>query len=231
MITRSTFNSLLILNPACLWIWAILSSFTKFVIRSKLTVYPDSIAFAPRPIDRCFLPLWKAFNKGKSHHGDVIVHSEPRKGTSFHVYIPVLENGIPAAAPNREATDDIRGSGKKILFVDDETQICDIAKRVLSKHGFRVTVFSDSEEALRAYMDGPHEFDLVITDMTMPRLTGAELAKNILATRPEIPIILCTGQSDPVDREKALAIGISDYLAKPLLMRELLQAVGKALMS
>ena len=164
----------------------------------------------------------------KSHHGHINVYSEPGKGTSFHVYLPLTEREA-AAAPDTPAPTELRGKGERVLFIDDEKQIREVVAAILTKNGYQVTAFADGAQALAEFEKNPAQFDLVITDMTMPVMTGAELAQKILTLRPRTPIILCTGQSEIINREAALAMGICDYLNKPVLIETLLEAARKAL--
>ncbi|NTX00098.1 MAG: response regulator, partial [Geobacteraceae bacterium] len=154
--------------------------------------------------------------------------SEPGKGTNFHVYLPVTEQtatDTPSATPLPAPT----GSGERILFVDDEEQICSMTRLLLGRNGYLVTSFNDPKDALHAFAQQPDRFDLVITDMTMPHLNGAELAHQLLAIMPSLPIILCTGQSELIDREKAMAMGIQDYLIKPIPKDTLLGTLQRVL--
>jgi signal transduction histidine kinase/ActR/RegA family two-component response regulator len=164
----------------------------------------------------------------KSHHGHITVYSEPGKGTSFHVYLPLTEQ-IAVALPEKAAPKELQGKGERVLFVDDEKQIREVVAAILTRNGYQVTPCADGAQALAEFEKGPERFELVITDMTMPSMTGAELTQKILALRPQTPIILCTGQSEFINREKALAMGIRAYLHKPVLMEALLGAVRKAL--
>jgi PAS domain S-box-containing protein len=164
----------------------------------------------------------------KSHHGHITVYSEPGQGATFHVYLPLVEDKA-RDFPVEAVIADLVGNGERILFVDDEEQLCDIAKRLFSTNGYQVIACKHGVEALEIFQSSPDQFDLVITDMTMPHMTGAELAQKILAIRPDMPIILCTGQSEFVNKGKALAIGICEYLAKPVLQHDFLSVVRKAL--
>lgn len=164
----------------------------------------------------------------KSHHGHITVYSEPGKGTTFHVYLPLVEDKALDLSVE-EAIAELAGNGERILFVDDEEQLRDIAKRLFSTNGYQVIACEHGVEALEIFQSSPDQFDLVITDMTMPHMTGAELAQKILVIRPDMPIILCTGQSEFVNKGKALAIGICEYLAKPVLQHYFLSVVRKAL--
>ncbi|OGQ87404.1 MAG: hypothetical protein A2512_01570 [Deltaproteobacteria bacterium RIFOXYD12_FULL_56_24] len=164
----------------------------------------------------------------KSHHGHITVYSEPRKGASFHVYLPLTEQ-VVGPLPDKSAPNDLRGKGERILFVDDEGQIREVMAAILSRNNYQVTTFADGVQAWEEFQKQPGQFDLVITDMTMPAMTGAELAQKILALRPETPVIICTGQSELINKEKALAMGIREYLNKPVQMETLLGAARKAL--
>jgi len=164
----------------------------------------------------------------KSHNGHISVYSEPGKGTSFHVYLPVTESEA-ASVPESPPPEVPVGHGERILFIDDEEQIIRIAQSMLTSNGYQVTACSSGVQALEEFRRQPDQFDLVITDMTMPHMTGIDLARNILAVNPDMPIILCTGQSELINRETALDMGCCAYLNKPILKQTLLQAVQKAL--
>ncbi|MCX5864818.1 MAG: response regulator [Deltaproteobacteria bacterium] len=164
----------------------------------------------------------------KSHHGHITVYSEQGKGTSFHVYLPLTEQ-LAVALPLETVPQELRGKGEQVLFVDDEEPIRAVVDAILSKNGYQVATFADGRQAWAEFQKNPEQFDLVITDMTMPSMTGAELAQKILASRPQIPIILCTGQSELINKEKALAMGICVYLNKPIRMETLLGAARNAL--
>jgi signal transduction histidine kinase/CheY-like chemotaxis protein len=163
-----------------------------------------------------------------SHHGHITVYSEPGEGTSFHVYLPLTEQDV-SALPDKTEPKELRGKGERILFVDDEKQIRKVLGTMLTKNGYQVTASADGAQALEEFQKNPDQFDLVITDMTMPSMTGAELAQKIMAISPQTPVILCTGQSELINREKALAMGVRDYLNKPILQETLLGAARKAL--
>ena len=163
-----------------------------------------------------------------SHNGHITVYSEPGKGTTFHVYLPLIEEKA-AELPVKDAIAAHLGKGERILFVDDEAQIREVGYQLFSMHGYQVTTFSNGVQAWEEFQDHPGQFDLVITDMTMPYMTGAELAQKILGIRPAMPIILCTGQSELINREKALAMGVCDYLVKPVLRHDYLSAIHQAL--
>jgi len=164
----------------------------------------------------------------KSYQGAITVYSEVGKETTFHVYLPLVEEAA-AALPITTPQTDLAGHGERILFVDDEAPIRDFVSRLLLLNGYQVTVYTNGVQALEDFRLHPEQFDLMVTDMTMPHLSGAELAQTILGIRPDLPIIICTGQSELINREKALAMGIRDYLAKPVLKHDLLTALRRAL--
>ena len=164
----------------------------------------------------------------KNHHGHVSVYSEPGKGTSFHVYLPLTEQpAIPL--PDKKPPAELKGQGEQILFVDDEKQLRAFIQDILSNNGYQVTTSADGMQAWEVFQKYPDKFALVITDMTMPAMNGADLAQKIMALRPRTPVILCTGQSDLINGEKAMAMGICDYLNKPIPIDTLLGATRKAL--
>ncbi|MHB1014535.1 MAG: ATP-binding protein, partial [Desulfurivibrionaceae bacterium] len=163
----------------------------------------------------------------ESYQGHISVYSEPGKGTSFQVYLPRLaETPSFAAAVCSEI---IPLGTERLLVVDDEEMISMMLQLILQSLGYQVTLSSDSLEALALITQNPMAFDLLITDMTMPHLTGFELAQKALRLRPGLPIILCSGFSELINKEQALALGIRAYLLKPVSVRELGQAVRNVL--
>lgn len=148
----------------------------------------------------------------KEHGGSVTVESELEKGTTFHVYLPRFEK---TPDPAEVTGTDIPEGKERILFVDDEHNITKMAKAMLEKIGYTVTVKMDSFEALETFQNQPDAFDLVITDQTMPGMTGLNLSKKMMQKRSEIPIILCSGYSSIVNEEIAKTQGIREFLSKP----------------
>jgi len=134
-----------------------------------------------------------------------------------------------APAVHIPPTESVAGGHESILVVDDEEDIVGIERLLLERLGYRVAPFVDSEQALREFRERPHAFDLLITDMAMPRLSGDELAREVLRIRPEMPIVLCTGFSDLIDAEKARSMGIREFLLKPLGSEVLAKVVRQAL--
>jgi PAS domain S-box-containing protein len=151
------------------------------------------------------------------HQGTVTVESEPGKGTTVEVYLPKCHDDRSVALSDEEAP--VERGTERILFVDDEQVITGLASDTLTNLGYTVTVYNDPIQALKVFRDKPDSFDLVITDQTMPSMSGLDLAREIRTIKAEIPIILCTGYSRLVDESTALAAGISGFLAKPFRQR------------
>jgi PAS domain S-box-containing protein len=207
---------------------------------AKLTVSDTGQGIDEASLDRIFDPFYTTKRQGegtglglsvvygivKGSGGSVEAASKPGQGTTITVYLPL-------AAPFREAAPgaepEVVGGTERILFVDDEAMLADIAGRVLRSLGYRVTTRTSSVEALELFRARHGDFDLVITDMTMPNMTGADLAREMLAIRPGLPVILCTGYSEIMTAEQARQVGIRGYVMKPLTRREIAKAVRSAL--
>lgn len=164
----------------------------------------------------------------KSHGGFINVESKPGEGTSFQVFFPRLE---AAVAPEAGSAPVFTGGSERILFVDDEPMIAALGKEMLERLGYRVVCTTSSIDALEIFrnqsLDAP--FDLVITDLTMPDMTGVELAGEILRLQPEIPVVLCSGFGEAVTQEQAQRMGIRAYIMKPLAWEQLAELVRKVL--
>ncbi len=206
-----------------------------------LSVSDTGIGIDKANIDRIFDPYFttKEIKKGTglglsvvhgivtSYGGNIKVYSEPGKGSIFNVYIP----GIETATGINEKKDftQIQGGYEHILLVDDEEQISRMEKQLLESLGYQVTIRTSSIDALKVFQSTPDKFDLVITDMTMPNMTGERLAIKIKEIRNEIPVIICTGFSEKISNEKALALGINGFLMKPITKRDLAEKIRKIL--
>ncbi len=167
----------------------------------------------------------------KAHRGRIDVYSEKGQGSVFKVYLPV----VAAEDPQKQAqtTGDIavslpRGT-ETILLVDDEEQIVEMSGRMLQYLGYSVVRLTDSTEALGIFAENPGNIDLVITDQTMPGMTGGELARQLMAIRPDIPVILCSGFSEQMTEERARSMGVRSYVMKPLNLHDLAFLVRAAL--
>jgi PAS domain S-box-containing protein len=164
----------------------------------------------------------------KSSRGAVTVDSELGEGTVFEVFLPLIHR--IANGEQAQVTEDVTPAGnERVLFVDDEPAVAEIGRLGLERLGYRVEMRTSSIEALEAFRFAPGSFDVVITDLTMPHMTGLELAREILRIRPDTPIIVCTGFSELIDEEIAKAAGIRAYVHKPVLPHALGKAVRQVL--
>ncbi len=159
--------------------------------------------------------------------GGISVTSQPGVGTTFYIYLPIAKEKYPASAtpPVQES---IVAGNEQIMVVDDEEAIRDLLRAIFAGAGYRVFDYTDGREAWEAFRQEPDRWNLIVTDQTMPFMTGEELAVRAIKLRPEIPVILCTGYSESISEEKALALGIKDYLHKPISLNKLLASVRKA---
>jgi CheY-like chemotaxis protein len=162
----------------------------------------------------------------KKSGGAIKVESELGKGTTFHIYLPKANIAAPI---NTEQSKSIIGGSERILFVDDEKMLIDIGQQMLQRLGYYVVSRTNPVEALELFKTKPDFFDLVITDKTMPGMTGDSLAKEMMNIRPSLPVIICTGYSHTIDQERAKQIGIKAFVMKPILIHEIAAAVRKVL--
>jgi len=163
----------------------------------------------------------------KKYKGDVKVYSELDKGSTFNIYLPLIHS--PHKNESAEKGKILHTGCERILVVDDEYTIVNLEKLILERLGYHVTSLTSSLEALSAFKSDPEAFDLVLSDMTMPNMTGDQLAAELMSIKPDIPIIICTGFSDKINKDKAEAFGIKGFLMKPVLRSELSQIVRKIL--
>lgn len=192
-------------------------------------------------IDKIFDPYFTTKDQGKGtglglavvygivkdHNGDIKAHSEVGKGTCINVYLPVMKKSSETLSVEK-VENDITGN-ERILLVDDEIPIMRLESQILERLGYRITARTSSIEALEAFRANPDVFDLVMTDMTMPNMTGDQLAKELISIKPDIPVIICTGFSENINQEKAKNIGIKGFLMKPIAKSEMAQMVRKVL--
>ncbi|WP_300456083.1 response regulator [Desulfobacula sp.] len=207
----------------------------------KLDVSDTGHGIEPAIMEKIFDPYFTTKESGKGtglglaivlgivqeHNGHIDVFSEPEKGTTFHVYLPIVEQSAdPHPSPEKESP--VSGT-EKILLVDDEECLLRTVQELLKELGYAVSPFQNGHQAFDVYAQQPGFFDVVITDMTMPEMTGLELAKKILRLRPDQPIILCTGHNELINRQKALDMGISEYYEKPVVISELVKIIRNVL--
>jgi signal transduction histidine kinase/ActR/RegA family two-component response regulator len=192
-------------------------------------------------IQKIFDPFFTTKEKGKGTgmglsvvhgivdgmNGSIQAFSQPGKGTEFKVYFPVEKRG--EENQKIQTSEFIRGRGEKILLIDDEPDIVSMEGQMLDRLGYQVAVYTDSTRALNAFCKAPDTFDMIITDMAMPGMSGDRLAAECLKKRPDIPILLCTGFSDSLTEEKMLSQGIRGFLSKPMGMGELAQKIHEVL--
>ena len=162
----------------------------------------------------------------KDLNGTITVASTPGSGATFYIYMPVLDFEIEPEKSRAEQNVIPRGKGR-ILFVDDEEELVSFSKEILEQIGYEVVGKTASIDARLAFLSDPMQFDLVITDQTMPNITGFDLAVEFLEKRKDIPIVLCTGFSPPDLEKKAMASGITEYVKKPLGARQLADMVSR----
>jgi len=161
----------------------------------------------------------------KGYGGSISVFSEPGCGTTFHVFLPRIKE---KRAPETEAIEGLPTGRERILFVDDEEALVNLGKDMLEFLGYTVTAKMDSLEALEIFRAEPKAFDLVITDMTMPKLTGMELSRECMAIRPDIPCIICTGFSE-MNENLIKDTGICEVVLKPFITSKIAKTIRKVL--
>ncbi len=207
-----------------------------------LTVTDNGCGMEEELIDRIFDPYFttKEISRGtglglavihgivQDSKGFIQVKSTVGIGSSFTIYLPAIEE--ETAVIDESIQQDTSTGGKEhILVVDDEPLVLQVTQRQLETIGYKVTITESSEDALKQILLNPKKFDLLITDQTMPSFTGAELATAAMEIRADFPVILCTGHSEMISREKALKLGIKSYILKPVIGNELFKAVRSVL--
>jgi PAS domain S-box-containing protein len=194
-----------------------------------------------KTMERIFEPYFTTKEKGKGtglglsmvhgivkrNGGHISVYSEPGRGTNFKVYLPRAVTEVGPAGMER--VDRLPTGTERVLIVDDEETVMQMECRMMQSLGYQTTGLVSSTEAWKLLRDQPDAFDLLITDMTLPKMTGIELARRCLSIRPMMPIVLCTGFSELVTEDKAKAIGIREFIMKPVVKRELAEAARRAL--
>ncbi len=206
----------------------------------KLSVSDTGTGMEPEILKRIFDPYFTTKKVGEGtglglavvqgivqqHNGLIQVHSQPGKGTAFHVFLPAIAD-IAESKP--EKLIHLPSGNETILFVDDEKDLIQIGVDMLEQLGYHVVAMDNPTQALTKFQNTPAIFDLVITDMTMPKMTGYQLAGEMRKTRPDIPIILCTGAGASDAAERCRAIGIAGLLRKPISLDDLAETVHQVL--
>ena len=163
----------------------------------------------------------------KEHGGGIKVNSEIGKGSTFDIYLPLMKKSIDSESISEP--EECQRGNERILLVDDEESIAKLEKQMLDRLGYKVTSRLHSVEALEAFRANPSSYDLVVTDMSMPNISGDELARKIKSIRSDVPIIICTGFSERIHVDSFEQIGIDALLMKPIIKSELAKVVRKVL--
>ncbi|WDP92214.1 MAG: response regulator [Desulfobacter sp.] len=209
----------------------------------RLEVRDNGVGMEKEVLDKIFEPYFttKKIKEGtglglsvvlgivQEHKGYIQADSTPGKGTAFQLFFPKVSTGNSGEKGAVRKDFDIPGGAEHILIVDDEKSILDSTSELLRDYGYHVSEFSTPGQALSQFLDTPGGFDLVITDMTMPVMSGEELALKILEASPHMPVLLCTGYSDKISKNKALRMGIRKFVQKPVVGEELLAMIRKIL--
>jgi CheY-like chemotaxis protein len=151
--------------------------------------------------------------------GTITVTSTPGKGTAFHIYLPAVERRVEKAMS--QPTQAPRPHGERVLYVDDEEALVFLAKNRLERQGCKVTGFTDPGDALREFQRRPGDYDVVVTDISMPHMSGFDLARELLAVQPGVPIVVTTGYVRPEDEAMAEKLGIREIVPKPCRIDDL----------
>jgi signal transduction histidine kinase/CheY-like chemotaxis protein len=206
----------------------------------RLSVRDNGHGMDAATLQRIFNPYFTTKEQGKGtglglsvvhgivrrHEGAITVRSEPGKGTEFHIYLPRI-TGEPV--DREQDTSPLPRGTETILFVDDEEQLAELGQATLESLGYKVAAAGNGIEALEIFKKNPDRFHLVITDFTMPKMTGVDLATEVIGLRPCIPVILCTGYSEKITGMRAEELGIREFLMKPVDRRDMANAVRRVL--
>jgi CheY-like chemotaxis protein len=206
----------------------------------ELSVSDTGVGMSSQTMERIFDPFFTTKQRGggtglglsmvhgivTSHDGMIRADSEQGQGSIFRVYLPALPARVVMPSIILE---DIPTGHESILMVDDEELLVDVGCQMLCRLGYRAEGKTDSLEALEAFNADPLGYDLLITDLTMPHLTGLELSQAVLNVRPDLPIILCTGFSEAITPAEVKAMGIKEFIMKPMVKMELAKAVRRVL--
>lgn len=183
--------------------------------------------FTTKPVDKgTGLGLSVVHGIITSHNGDIQVYSEAGKGTIFNIYLPVIQSHSKTEICD---TVEIIGGNETVMVVDDEEEICRITKMMLESYGYKVETYKNGLDALDAFTEAPYKYDLLISDLTMPYMTGVELSSRIHGMREELPIIIITGFGDNLINRSKEELGIKQIICKPITLKEMAISVRKIL--
>ncbi len=199
----------------------------------RLTVADTGVGMSRDTLDRIFEPFFTTKPPGrgtglglavvrgivKNHDGAITVTSEPGKGTRFDVYFPVVDGEV--TGKHQQVVEAFHGNGERVLFLDDEEPIVLLASRMLNRLGYKVEAHTRAADALEDFRRRPAEFDLVLTDLSMPGASGLDFARSVLGIRPDVPVIMTTGYIDPDDLDLARRIGVREVILKPTTIEEM----------
>jgi PAS domain S-box-containing protein len=204
---------------------------------ARISVKDTGVGMSPQIAERIFEPFFTTKPRGqgtglglsvvhgimRAHGAAITLDTEPDRGSTFHVYLPAIPTTVPDAPPAPDVIE--RGEGQRILYVDDEEPLVYLLTRILERLGYAVTGFIDAQVALDAFKANPNAFDVVVTDLSMPGLSGHDLAREILKIRPALPVVMTSGYVRAADRELALRTGVKELVLKP----DTAQALGEVL--
>lgn len=207
---------------------------------AHLAVEDNGVGMSQEIKERIFDPFFttKSINQGtglglsvvqgivEKHGGYIRIDSQEDVGSTFNLYFPIVDL---EATKEAESSEQDQPGTERVMLIEDEAMLAKVMSRMLSKLGYKVTIFTDSLKAVKEYRRNPYDFDVVITDMTMPHMTGAELAREVLSLRPELPIIMTTGYSESIDEERSKRIGITTFMLKPVKKKPLAKELRKVL--
>jgi PAS domain S-box-containing protein len=207
----------------------------------RLTVADDGVGMEPEIAARAFEPFFSTKSKGEGTGlglatvygivtgagGQISVYTEPGEGTVFRVHLPAVDSPVPTGSS--EPADDLTSLGERVLLVEDEDAVRDLAKRILTEAGYWVTATSAGSDALALLEDPKREFDVLISDVVMPGMRGVELAKRAAQLRPNLPVLMMSGYTTPLDEADRVAIAEAPLLEKPFSRRDLLGEVHRLL--
>jgi CheY-like chemotaxis protein len=205
----------------------------------RISVEDTGTGIPPELIDRVFEPFFTTKGHGqgtglglsvvhgivRGHHGAIRVRSQPGSGTVFDLYFPAAERPPENAVKRPSSTAAPAGRGERVLYVDDEDQLVDLVTRMMERMGYNVTGMSRPTDAIDAVRADPQRFDLVLTDLGMPGMSGMDLAEELLKLRPDLPIIVTSGYVRAEDVRRAEQIGVRDVVMKPNTVAEIGQLI------